>query len=61
MIALAQSFPAPRWSCTTLLKTPTPFGNQTWYADPFLKRPLSNQWNFGIQEALGKSTVLTVN
>jgi len=43
------------------LPPPTPFGNQTWYADPFLKRPLSDQWNFGIQEALGKSTVLTVN
>ncbi len=39
----------------------TPFGNQTWYADPFLKRPLSDQWNFGIQEALGNGTVLTVN
>lgn len=43
------------------LPPPTPFGNQTWYADPFLKRPLSDQWNFGIQEALGKGTVLTVN
>lgn len=39
----------------------SPFGNQTWYADPFLKRPLSDQWNFGIQEALGKNTILTVN
>jgi hypothetical protein len=39
----------------------TPFGNSTWYADPFLKRALSDQWNFGIQEALGKNTVLTVN
>ena len=37
------------------LPPPTPFGNQTWYADPFLKRPLSDQWNFGIQEALGKA------
>jgi outer membrane receptor protein involved in Fe transport len=43
------------------LPPPSPFGNQTWYADPFLKRPLSDQWNFGIQEALGKNTVLTVN
>ncbi len=43
------------------LPPPTPFGNQTWYADPFLKRPLSDQWNFGIQEALGKGTILTVN
>jgi outer membrane receptor protein involved in Fe transport len=43
------------------LPPPTPFGNETWYADPFLKRPLSDQWNFGIQEALGKNTVLTVN
>jgi outer membrane receptor protein involved in Fe transport len=43
------------------LPPPTPFGNQTWYADPFLKRPLSDQWNFGVQEALGKGTVLTVN
>jgi outer membrane receptor protein involved in Fe transport len=46
---------------TQPLPPPTPFGNQTWYADPFLKRPLSDQWNFGIQEALGKGTVLTVN
>jgi len=43
------------------LPPPTPFGNETWYADPFLKRPLSDQWNFGIQESLGKGTVLTVN
>jgi outer membrane receptor protein involved in Fe transport len=46
---------------TSPLPPPTPFGNETWYADPFLKRPLSDQWNFGIQEALGKGTVLTVN
>jgi outer membrane receptor protein involved in Fe transport len=43
------------------LPPPTPFGNSTWYADPFLKRPLSDQWNLGIQEALGKGTILTVN
>jgi outer membrane receptor protein involved in Fe transport len=43
------------------LPPPTPFGNSTWYADPFIKRPLSDQWNFGIQEAIGKGTVLTVN
>jgi len=43
------------------LPPPTPFGNQTWYADPFLKRPLSDQWNFGVQQGLGRNTVLTVN
>jgi outer membrane receptor protein involved in Fe transport len=46
---------------SAILPPPTPFGNETWYMDPFIKRPLSDQWNFGIQEALGKDTVLTVN
>jgi len=53
--------PANLGTASQPLPPPTPFGNQTWYADPFLKRPLSDQWNFGIQEALGKNTVLTVN
>jgi hypothetical protein len=28
---------------------PTPFTQSTCFADPNLKRPYSDQWNFGVQ------------
>jgi outer membrane receptor protein involved in Fe transport len=40
---------------------PTPFNQSTWFADPYLKRPYADQWNFGIQQQLNSSTVVTAN
>lgn len=43
------------------LPPPTPFGQQNWFIDPHEKQPYSMQWNFGVQDQLNQSTVLTVN
>jgi hypothetical protein len=43
------------------LPPPTPFDQQNWFIDPHEKQPYSMQWNFGVQEQLNQSTVLTVN
>lgn len=43
------------------LPPPTPFNQVTWYADPYLKRPYADQWNFGVQQQVGSNTVLTAN
>jgi len=32
-----------------------------WFVDPNIKNPYSDQWNFGVQEALSTNTTLTVN
>ena len=40
---------------------PTPFTQSTWFADPYLKRPYADQWNFGVQQQLTSKDVLTVN
>jgi outer membrane receptor protein involved in Fe transport len=40
---------------------PTPFTQSTWFADPNLKRPYGDQWNFGIQQQIASKDVLTVN
>ena len=40
---------------------PTPFTQSTWFADPYLKRPYADQWNFGIQQQLTSKDVVTVN
>lgn len=32
-----------------------------WFVDPNIKNPYSDQWNFGVQEALSPNTTLTVN
>jgi hypothetical protein len=39
----------------------TPFAQSTWFADPYLKRPYSDQWNFGIEQQITSHTVLTAN
>ncbi len=39
----------------------TPFTNNTWFYDPHIKNPYSEQWNLGIQRQLNSSTALTVN
>jgi Carboxypeptidase regulatory-like domain/TonB dependent receptor/TonB-dependent Receptor Plug Domain len=40
---------------------PTPFTQSTWFADPYLKRPYTDQWNFGVQQQVSSKDVLTVN
>ena len=40
---------------------PTPFNQSTWFADPYLKRPYSDQWNVGIQQQVTSNSVLTAN
>jgi outer membrane receptor protein involved in Fe transport len=39
----------------------TPFTQSTWFADPYLKRPYADQWNFGIQQQVTSNAVLTAN
>ncbi len=43
------------------LPPPTPFTQSTWFADPYLKRPYADQWNFGVEQQVTSKTVLTVN
>ena len=43
------------------ITTPTPFNQSTWFADPYLKRPYADQWNFGVQQQVTSNTVLTAN
>ena len=40
---------------------PSPFTGFNWYADPHMQRPYADQFNFGVQQQLGSSTVLTAN
>jgi hypothetical protein len=40
---------------------PSPFTGFNWYADPHMRRPYADQFNFGVQHQLGSSTVLTAN
>ncbi|WP_158750006.1 TonB-dependent receptor [Acidobacterium sp. S8] len=39
----------------------TPFTNNTWFYDPHIKNPYSEQWNLGVQRQLNSSTALTIN
>lgn len=39
----------------------TPFTNNTWFYDPHIKNPYSEQWNLGVQRQLNSSTAITVN
>ena len=41
--------------------TGTPFTQSTWFADPYLKRPYADQWNFGVQQQVTSNAVLTAN
>jgi hypothetical protein len=41
--------------------TGTPFTQSTWFADPYLKRPYTDQWNVGIQQQVTSKAVLTLN
>ena len=40
---------------------PTPFPQYTWYVNPKTKNPYSMQWNFGVEQQITKSAVLSVN
>jgi len=40
---------------------PTPFGQVGFEYDPNLKVPYVEQWNFGVQQLINRSTTLTVN
>jgi outer membrane receptor protein involved in Fe transport len=44
-----------------LFPAATPFNQVLWYMDPNAKNPYSMQWNFGIQQQLNTSTVVTAN
>ena len=44
-----------------VLPSATPFTQSTWFADPYLKRPYADQWNFGIQQQITTGTVVTAN
>jgi outer membrane receptor protein involved in Fe transport len=39
----------------------SPFTQSTWFADPYLKRPYTDQWNFGVQQQVTSNAVLTAN
>ncbi|HLH37297.1 MAG TPA: carboxypeptidase regulatory-like domain-containing protein [Alloacidobacterium sp.] len=39
----------------------TPFTNNTWFYDPHIKNPYSEQWNLGVQRQINSSTALTIN
>ncbi|MGH9398637.1 MAG: TonB-dependent receptor, partial [Terriglobia bacterium] len=39
----------------------TPFSNVSWYKDPYMDDPYSEQWNFGIQRQLRPNTMLSLD
>jgi hypothetical protein len=43
------------------LPGPTPFNQVSWFADPHIKDPYSDQWNFGIQYQLSSDTTMSAN
>jgi outer membrane receptor protein involved in Fe transport len=43
------------------LPAATPFSQSTWFADPYLKRPYADQWNFGVEQQVTSRTVLSAN
>lgn len=45
---------------TVIQPAATPFGNATYYYDPGMKMPLSDQWNLGLEQGFGSSTVLSL-
>ena len=44
-----------------LFPPPTPFTGVLWYMDPHFENPYSQQWNFGLQHQVDRSTVITAN
>jgi hypothetical protein len=41
-----------------ILPAPTPFNQVNWMIDPYYKNAYSVQWNFGIQQQIGKSAIV---
>lgn len=41
-----------------IVPAPTPFNQVTWFADPYMQNPYSEDWNLGIQQQLRQDTVL---
>lgn len=41
---------------TSIAPAATPFNNATFYWDPNMKTPYSDQWNFGVEEGFGTNT-----
>jgi hypothetical protein len=41
-----------------ILPAPTPFNQVNWMIDPYYKNAYSLQWNFGIQQSVGRGTVI---
>jgi hypothetical protein len=39
----------------------TPFNQVSWFADPHIKNPYSDEWNFGIQYQLSSDTTMAAN
>jgi hypothetical protein len=46
------------WVNGVELPAPTPFTQAEWFIDPQYQNAYSEQWNFGIQHSIGRSTVL---
>jgi outer membrane receptor protein involved in Fe transport len=44
-----------------MIPGPTPFNQTAWFADPHIRNPYSDQWNFGIQYQLGSAETLTAD
>lgn len=45
----------------TLFPAATPFNQVSYFFDPHLKNPRSEQWNFGVERQLAASTTMTIN
>lgn len=48
-------------STSSLFPAATPFNNVSYYYDPHIKNPYSEQWNFGVEQQLGHTTTATLN
>ena len=48
-------------SSSSLFPAPTPFNQVTWFYDPRIKNPYSEQWTVGAERQLNSSTAMTLN
>lgn len=46
---------------SSLFPAATPFNQVTWFFDPHIKNPYSEQWNLGVERELSQSTTVTAN
>jgi len=63
MPTAAQPLPTVRAqnSVSAVIPAPTPFNQVTWFMDPKLGAPYSQQWNMGIEHQLNENTLITAN